>query len=292
NQEKPQKESLFMLISLIAHQGRTQIVLTLIFGLLVIGIIAFPSSSRAKLQPTQTKQREKKLRRPFKPGVVLVRFRSESMAENRSGSAMLSAREGALVPMKIESFRGSSLVEGLRVARVAAEDTAKALDALRNQPDVLYAEPDYIFHKEVTPNDPCFPANNLGPCQSTSLYGLAKIGMPTAWNTTTGSANVVIGVLDEGIFFGHEDLSANKFVNPVPGSIAGITGDVNGYNFVDNNGTIFSGVTTEDHATHVAGIAGAVGNNSLGVVGVNWTTRLMSLRFLDEDGFGDTLDAI
>jgi subtilisin family serine protease len=282
-----------MLSSLIPHQGRTQILLTLILGLLVIGIVAFPTRSGAKLQVApQTKPREKKLRRPFKPGVVLVRFRSESIAQNRSGSAMLPTREGVLVPMKIESFRGASLVEGLRVARVAAEDTSKALDALRSQPEVLYAEPDYIFHKEATPNDPCFPANNLAPCQSTGLYGLAKIGMPTAWNTTTGSSNVVIGVVDQGIFFGHEDLSANKFVNNFPGSIPGFTGDVNGYNFVDNNGTIFSGLTIEDHATHVAGIAGAVGNNNLGVVGVNWTTRLMSLRFLDEDGFGDTLDAI
>src|SRR5262245_2515594 len=238
-----------MLSSLIPHKGRTQIVLTLILGLLVIGLITFPSRSRAKLQSTaQTKPREKKLRRPFKPGIVLVRFRSESIAENRSGSAMLPTREGALVPMKIESFRGSSLVKGLRVVRVAAEDTAKALDALRSQSEVLYAEPDYIFHKEATPNDPCFPANSLAPCQSTSLYGLTKIGMPNVWNTTTGSANVVIGVVDQGIFFGHEDLAANKFVNPAPGSIAGITGDVNGYNFVGNNGTIFGGDPTEDHA--------------------------------------------
>src|SRR5205085_1442874 len=72
----------------------------------------------------------------------------------------------------------------------------------------------------------------------------------------------------------------------------GFVDDVNGFNFVDNNGTIFSGLSTEDHASHVSGIAGAVGNNNVGVSGVNWSVGLMSLKFLDADGFGNTADAI
>ena len=76
-----------------------------------------------------------------------------------------------------------------------------AIAALRAQPDVLYAEPDIIMHATLTPNDPCFPVNNLPVCQSTSiqsndLYGLRMIGAPAAWNTTTGSSNVVVGVVD------------------------------------------------------------------------------------------------
>ena len=73
----------------------------------------------------------------------------------------------------------------------------------------------------------------------------------------------------------------------MPGSIAGITGDLHGYNFVDSTGTI----PAEDHATHVAGTAGAKGNNGIGVVGVNWTVSLMSLRALDPTG-GDVSDII
>jgi subtilisin family serine protease len=78
----------------------------------------------------------------------------------------------------------------------------------------------------------------------------------------------------------------------MPGAVSGITGDVHGYNFVDNNGTLFTGADTETHATHVAGILGAVGNNGKGVAGVNWSVGLMSLKFLDSEGFGDTVDAI
>jgi subtilisin family serine protease len=158
--------------------------------------------------------------------------------------------------------------------------------ALRRQPDVLYAEPNYLLHATAVPNDTHFIANRQ--------YGLAKIGVQSVWdNFTTGSSNVVVAVIDQGIDISHPDLAANIWTNPSPGSIAGITGDVNGYNFSDDNGTIFSHHDLESHATHVAGIIGATGNNGQGITGVNWTARLMSLKFLDEiSGSGDTADAI
>jgi subtilisin family serine protease len=83
------------------------------------------------------------------------------------------------------------------------------------------------------------------------------------------------------------------WTNPSPGSIAGITGDEHGYNFNDDNATLFSHDDLESHATHVAGIIGATGNNGEGITGVNWSVDLMSLKFLDEEsGEGDTADAI
>jgi len=167
---------------------------------------------------------------------------------------------------------------------LAVEDTMSAITALRARPDVLYAEPDIIMHATLTPNDPRFTSGEL--------YGLTKIGAPTAWNTTTGSSNVVVGVVDQGIDINHQDLAANIWTNPSPGAIPGITGDLHGYNFVDNNGTVFSGSVNEFHGSHVAGTIGAVGNNSIGVVGVNWQTRLMSLKFLDANGNGSTSDAL
>ena len=155
---------------------------------------------------------------------------------------------------------------------MGAENTLKAIAALKKQPEVLYAEPNYILHADVNPNDPRFVGNEL--------YGLARINAPVAWDTTTGSSNIVIGIIDEGIDINHPDLAANIWNNPSPGAISGITGDLHGYNFVNNSGTI----PGEEHATHVAGIAGAQGNNNTGIVGVNWTTRLMSLRVLGSSG--------
>jgi hypothetical protein len=161
-----------------------------------------------------------------------------------------------------------------------------AIQALKQQPDVLYAEPNYLLYLDATPNDPRFTSGEL--------YGLTKIGAPTAWNTTTGNSSVVVGVIDEGIDKLHPDLQANIWTNPaeiagngVDDDGNGFIDDVNGYNFAANTGTI----PAENHATHVAGTIGAVGNNSIGVVGVNWQVSLMSLRFINGSS-GVTSNAI
>jgi subtilisin family serine protease len=190
------------------------------------------------------------------------------------------------VPIRIERFEGADTVPGLRLAYMAPEQTLDAIEALNKQADVLYAEPNYLLHPDLTPNDPRFASNEL--------YGLNKIGAPGAWNTTQGSASIVVGVIDEGIDKTHPDLAANIWVNPAetPGDGIdndgnGFVDDVNGYNFVANSGTI----PGEFHATHVAGTIGAVGNNGIGVVGVNWNVRLMSLKFINGSS-GDTANAI
>jgi len=261
---------------------------------LLIGASAiFTIRSGATPQPQQVVQTPTKRQRPaFVPGEVLVRYRSESLARSKGASMRIAALDGTLVHMDVQQLDGSDLVEGLRLGRVAPEETLKTVAALRMQPDVLYAEPNYILHADVTPNDPNF---NL-------QYGLSLIGAQQAWDTRTGSTGagrVVIGVIDQGIDINHQDLQANIWTNPaeiagngIDDDGNGFIDDVHGFNFVNNNGTIFSGQSIEDHASHVSGIAGAVGNNATGVAGVNWSVGLMSLKFLDEDGFGDTVNAI
>src|SRR5258705_565282 len=269
------------------YEARIRIVLSfsILVCIIVFALAAFPPGSRARRElPQESAVRRKRTRPAFVPGEVLVRYRSEAIAERESRTATVETSEGTTLPIKIEDFGASEIVTGLRLARVAADDTMKAISALKQQPDVLYAEPNYILHKDLNPNDPRFISNEL--------YGLTKIGAPIAWDTKTGSSSVVVGVIDEGIDINHEDLQANIWTNPAPGSIPGFTGDLHGYNFVNNNGTVFSGDPTEDHASHVAGIVGAKGNNSIGVVGVNWTVGLMSLKFLDAAGTGSTADAI
>jgi subtilisin family serine protease len=261
--------------------------LALSLGLLLIAILIFPSASRAKLEPSQVKKSSKKERRPaFRPGEVIVRYKNESMAKLRTGAMRLTARSGELLTMQVERVKGSELIPGLRLARTNATDTLKVVAALREQADVLYAEPNYIMKADVTPNDTHFAANQSN---------MTMIGAPQAWDTKTGSTGndrIVVAVVDQGIDINHLDLQPNIWTNPMPGSVMSISGDVNGYNFVDDNGTVFSGSDSETHATHVAGIIGAVGNNGKGVTGVNWSVGLMSLKFLDPDGFGDTMDAI
>ncbi|PYS61977.1 MAG: hypothetical protein DMF74_14865, partial [Acidobacteria bacterium] len=266
--------------------------------------VATSQTSVPQYQNNQPRAGEKRGRPEFVSGEALVRFKrgrafegaarlpvpNDDASSLAAGKAADLAQSQEQVLVSIDRFEGSEIVDGLRLARMAPDDTAKAIAALRVRDDVLYAEPNYLRRAIATPNDQCFPPNSSSPCfSSLGLYGLNKIGAPQAWDTNTGSSSVVVGVVDEGIDVSHPDLQANIWTNPAPGSISGISGDVHGYDFISNSGTI----PAEPHATHVAGTIGAVGNNGLGVVGVNWVSSLMSLRFIDDaTGSGSTAGAI
>ena len=278
----------------------------LFFGLFLVSVIALPPGSWASLQANGNKTSADlrdaagKRRRPeFVPGQALVRFKKGRAIEGTTYIAVprpvglalpksADAQENQeQVLARIERFEGSDLLDGLRLARVNSQDTLKAIAALRARPDVLYAEPNYILRADATtPNDTRF----------SQLYGLGKIGAPDAWDSIRGSSDtaqslygnprVVVGVVDQGIDTSHVDLQGNIWTNPTAGGgdISGITGDINGYDFANNTGTVFSGNPSESHATHVAGTIGARGDNNEGVVGVNWQVSLMSLKFLAPTG--------
>lgn len=148
-----------------------------------------------------------------------------------------------------------------------------------------------------TPNDPrygdLYGLHNTGQSGGTTD---ADIDAPEAWQVSTGSRDLIVGVIDTGIDYTHPDLAANMWVNP--GEIAGngidddangFVDDVHGYDFANDDGDPFD---DNGHGTHCAGTIGGVGNNGVGVVGVNWEVSLMGLKFLDANGSGSTSDAI
>ncbi|HEX5835234.1 MAG TPA: hypothetical protein VFY34_15335, partial [Pyrinomonadaceae bacterium] len=208
---------------------RTIFALLLCLGLLALAAILVPSHSGAKVQPVT---KAKGVRPRFVPGEVLVRYRTESTAQSKTGKMLVATREGRQVSAQVERFDGSDLVQGLRLVRVAPSETLHAVAALRNQPDVLYAEPNYILRAAVVPNDEHFTANRL--------YGLGKIGAQQVWdNFTTGSSSVVVGVIDQGIDITHQDLQPNIWTNPgevagngVDDDTNGFIDDIRGFNFV------------------------------------------------------------
>ena len=67
---------------------------------------------------------------------------------------------------------------------------------------------------------------------------MTEVGAPQAWDITQGSSDVVVAVIDTGIDINHQELAANIWTNPAPGSVTGITGDINGYNFFDDDGKV------------------------------------------------------
>jgi subtilisin family serine protease len=284
-----------------SRKGPKSLAVIALLGLLLIAAVAFTPNSSAGLPAFQNSRGSgsKRSRPEFVPGDALVRFKSDRAFEGsvympvpsegapqRFGEIQSGVGQEEIL-VQVDRFDGSDLVDGLRIAHAA--DTGKAIAALRARDDVEYAEPNYIVHAISTPNDPCFPSNSLAVCQSTSLYGMTNIAAPQAWDITKGDPSVVVGVIDVGIDISHPDLQANIWTNPAPGSFLPISGDLHGYDFINNSGTI----PPESHATHVAGTIGAVGNNGVGVVGVNWQVKLMSLRFIDEaTNNGSTADAI
>ena len=114
------------------------------------------------------------------------------------------------------------------------------------------------------------------------------IGATAAWNITTGSRGVVVAVIDSGVDYTDPDLAANIWTNPNAGR-DGFSGDLHGYDFVDNTS---DPMDQYGHGTFVAGEIGAVGNNGTGVAGVDWNVTIMPLKFLDANGAGYTSDAV
>jgi subtilisin family serine protease len=166
-------------------------------------------------------------------------------------------------------------------------DVASWVASIRNARGIRYAEPDFVLSNEdVTPDDPSYG----------SQWSLPIIGAPTAWQTTTGSADVVVGVVDSGVDYTHPDLASQMWTNPgeIPGNgidddLDGYVDDVHGADCRDNDG---DPMDDNGHGTHVAGTIGATGNNGVGITGVAWNVSLMALRFLGSSGTGLVSDAI
>lgn len=171
-------------------------------------------------------------------------------------------------------------------------DIFQAINEYRQDPSVEYAEPDYLATIFSTyPNDTSFPAqwslHNTGESGGTND---ADIDALEAWVITTGSSDVVVAIIDTGVFLEHSDLAENIWQNTeeIPGNETdddnnGFVDDVNGWDFYndDNNPA-----DDNEHGTHVAGISSAVTDNVTGIAGVSWNSKIMAVKVLGSSGSG------
>lgn len=251
--------------------------LTLLMGLLATGLQA---QDQKEAQPY-----------PFVPGEILVRFKP----------ALGVAAAAQIVPGAVEE-KTFEIVPELKLIRLPANvDVMEAVRLYAQHPNVLYAQPNFLHRTmqqaQLTPNDTNYnqmwALNNTGQTGGTPD---ADIDAPEAWDLSTGSNSVVVFVIDTGGDYNHPDLIDNRWVNP--GEIAGNGIDDDGNGYVDDIYGIDTAYNDSDpmdgngHGTHVSGTIGARGNNSLGVVGVNWQVTIGQCKFLNDTGSGSTADAI
>ena len=237
------------------------------------------------------------------PGQYLVRFHEEVMlSANRAGqiSSIMKMLNVDEIAYEYKIISGLVLVKSANINLRSAKSLIKS-GAVR------YIVPNCRF-QAVLPSSsytlPTQPSNITRSAPNDSLFssqwahvnGSYDLDTLEAWDFTRGSRDVVIGVVDTGVDYNHEDLSANMWVNPNEISGNGIDDDGNGY--IDDvhgiNAIAGTGNPLDDHGhgTMVSGILGAVGNNALGVVGVNWNVSILAIKVIDSHGKIDFADAI
>jgi subtilisin family serine protease len=208
---------------------------------------------------------------------------SRRSTASRPSTVLVGFRDGVSQVEKgrIEHAVGASergvIGAGTHVLHFAEGSVGVAIDKLKSYPQVRYAEPDYIVHADLTPNDRYYR----------QLWGMGAIHASQAWDLTTGSGGVVVGVVDTGIDYTHPDLAANVWTNTT--GLNACPPGTHGYNVI--NGTC-DPMDDNEHGTHVSGTIGAVGNNDIGVVGVSSNVSIMGLKFLNSYGSGTTSGAI
>jgi subtilisin family serine protease len=226
------------------------------------------------------------------PDTLLIGFKSDADTATRDAvHAALGARRVhrySRIPVDVAALPKNS-------------DLKAFIAAYQSQSGVAYAEPNYIIRLSAIPDDPRF--GDLWGLHNTGQTGGtpgADIRATAAWDITTGSRAVIVGIIDTGIDYTHPDLIDNLWVNPdetengLDDDGNGIMDDLYGARWIDGTGMPTSGdpMDGNNHGTHVAGTIGGVGHNAIGVAGINWQVRLMGLKFLDDSGSGATADAI
>lgn len=211
---------------------------------------------------------------------IARRMGMEQRAGGRGRGRLMALRRNSLTAAQQAKRLGiaASKRDSIADADLRARwETLLAIKSLRRDPQVEYAEPNYEVRALATPDDEAYPFQ----------WHYPLIALPEAWDTSTGNPDVVVAVVDTGVLSGHPDLAGQL---------------VNGYDFVREPLSALDGdgidPDPEDpgnalgafHGTHVSGTVAARGNNSLGVAGAAYTSRVMPLRALGAGGAGTSYD--
>lgn len=278
----------------------------------------------------------------FQPGEILVKFKDEavvnlsmksSVAETGIHSVdailtqyqVISAEKLFPKEMQLKSkvmlrgYNGQEFEQPSlhNIYKLRMDDQMRlfeAIDSLSKDPNVVYAEPNYILSiTDTKPVTPPLSESEAMLWQSSNPSPLAPSPSPTitpndplysqqwyipavyaneVWDSVNGSDSTqVIGILDTGVDWNHPDLTNKIWRNSdeIPGNgidddANGKIDDIRGWDWINNDN---NPADDNSHGTHVAGIAAAQANNSIGISGVSWGAKIMPLKVFQSSGYGD-----
>ncbi len=261
---------------------------------------------------------------------IIVRYRGARGAVAGAAAAppdaarmdrLASAAGGPLAWLR-SAHDGADVLQMLQ--RLPVGDVEAIAARIAQDPDVDYAQPDYIRTKQAAPADPCYASPGVPACAGDYQWNLfdplGGINMPPAWDITTGAPGIRIAVIDTGVLYGHPDL-AGRFVGgydmvadcavgndgqPGPCTWAAGIPNMNSRDpdAADPGDWITAAEsagfgasmppydwfkdcredTSSWHGTHVAGTIGALPNNGVGIAGINWVSKILPVRVLGKCG--------
>ncbi len=220
--------------------------------------------------------------------ISILAFVSNAVfAEYVPGELIVKVKKSSSISSyaKVSDIAGSDL----KVIKLDKnKDVLQAAAELAQNPDVEYAQPNYVYHISATPNDTrlgdLWGIKNTGQSVTSATYtnnpgnSGDDINAEDAWDLITDCRSIIVGVIDTGVKYTHEDLVDNMWDG-------GSSYPNHGWDFYnsDNNPLDDNG-----HGSHVSGIIGASGNNNKGVAGVCWMTNIMALKAFNAAGDGST----
>jgi len=187
----------------------------------------------------------------------------------------------------------------------APTNILQLIEELKAQPEVEYAEPNYIYSiDDMQPVGPILTAEDVQKLQSNNpnkskvsfnpndpLYGqqwyIQAVKADSVWQQTTGDSTQVIAILDTGVDWNHPDLKNKIWKNPNPNATPdanGVVNDIRGWDYINNDNNPSD---DNSHGTHVAGIAAAETNNGIGIAGVCPKAKIMPVKVFQSSGRGD-----
>jgi len=237
-----------------------------------------PALARADRPVWRTRQAQPKA--TYHPSRVIVRYRPEAVATVNGARSVELPRGRSVV-------RWSRSVQDTCVVSVPDGEVELVLAELAEDPNVLYAEPDFKMSFTGVPDDirlqEQWAVRNVGQTVDNDP-GLIDADMRAAeaWSYWTGDPEFQIAILDTGVAWTHPDLANNIWTNPgeipdngIDDDENGWVDDIHGYNMELNDGVPFD---FDGHGTHIAGVIGARGNNARGIAGINWACEIVALK--------------